>query len=428
MSDSTHDLLIRGTAAARAGEEKEARFHLEWMLDLDPDEEEKLEAWYWLAKVCQNKDEKRRFLEEVLAAQPYHLLARREWMLLQGKLDPEEIINPNEIQAPSPDGNIPNLDRFTCPNCGGRMVFSPDGTSLVCEYCDARKIQQKSSPDGEQDFLLSMATIKGHGQPEGQTSFICQGCGAGFILVNMSLTINCPYCHTVYVVDQVETRQQAAPSAIFPGRISSQVAVTLFDQWRTEHQIPSPDEPIQIQGIYLPVWWFALGGQIHYRYQMKEKNKPAISFSGSRPVLCSDIMVPASNHYIDDVQDMIKRLNPDDMTDFKTDYLADWLAETYQISVGDASLKARQLVFQQEKQDARSGIPGAAEDISYSSHELMVESYQLVLIPGWVGECSISGQTCKLFVDGLTGDVDLDGAIHKKQPSFWEKLKNWSGQ
>jgi DNA-directed RNA polymerase subunit RPC12/RpoP len=428
MSDFTHDLLVHGVAAAKAGEADEAIRNLERLLDMDPEEDERLEACYWLAMMSTDPAVKRKYLEDVLSAEPYHLQARREWMILNGELAPDEIVDPNAISAPKQTGGAPSLDRFTCPQCGGRMVYSPDGSALICEFCESKKAQQKTTPLVEQDFLLSMATIKGHSQPEGQTTYICQGCGAGFILANTALSINCPYCHTPYVVEHAETRVQAAPSAIFPARVSSQSAVSVFDNWRNEHNKPVPDAPIHLEGIYLPAWWFSLGGQIHYRYSIQEKRKPIQSFASSRPVLRSDIIIPASNHYVEELQWMIRSLDYGEMTTYKTDFLADWPAETYQISVGDASLKARQIAFQMEKQEARDYIPNEAIEISFSSHELIVSSYQLILLPAWIGECSLDGVKRQLFINAVNGEVNMAGEKEKPQQSFWDKLLSWANE
>jgi len=78
MSEAVRDLLVRGTVAARAGDEKEATFFLKWMLDLDADLDQRIEAWYWLSKVSSDIKEKRNYLEDILAYQPFHLLARRD--------------------------------------------------------------------------------------------------------------------------------------------------------------------------------------------------------------------------------------------------------------------------------------------------------------------------------------------------------------
>lgn len=423
MSDFTHDLLVYGLAAAKAGEQSEAVSKLERVLSLDPSEEERLEASYWLAIVNTDPVVKRKYLEDVLAIEPHHLLARREWMLLNGQLSANDIIDPNQINAPEPEEKPPELDRFTCPQCGGQMVFSPDGGSLICEYCEARRIQTRKNPVGEQDFLLSMATIKGHSQPQGMTTFLCQGCGAGFILANASLSVSCPYCQTVYVVDSVETHQQAAPAAIFPAKLASPAALLRFDAYRDENQIPIPDQPIQLQGIYLPVWWFSLGGEITYHYQVADKKQkfPVVT-NGSRSLLRSDVMIPAAKHDQKNLERMISQLNFDEMVAYKTDYLADWWAETYQVSVSDASLLAREQVYNSEKKLILSDFPGYAENIGFSSHALMIDSFQLVLLPAWMGRCTISGKVCDLFIDALSGEVNLKGWLTPKVTSFWERL------
>jgi hypothetical protein len=148
MSESVRDLLVRGTAAARSGDEKEAKFFLEWMLDLDADLEQKIEAWYWLSKVTSDPKQKRNYLEDILANQPFHLLARRDLMIVDGKLDPNEIIDPNRIQLHQGANGERKAEvlSFSCPNCGGRMVYTPDGTALTCEYCESRGSMEQSFP------------------------------------------------------------------------------------------------------------------------------------------------------------------------------------------------------------------------------------------------------------------------------------------
>ena len=53
MSDGARDLLVRGIAAAKAGERAEARHYLEWALRQQPSSDEQLEAWLWLSDVSE---------------------------------------------------------------------------------------------------------------------------------------------------------------------------------------------------------------------------------------------------------------------------------------------------------------------------------------------------------------------------------------
>lgn len=419
MTEATHDLLVRGSAAARVGEEKEARFFLEWLLTLDADNDERLEAQYWLAKISTNPEEKKRLLEEVLSAQPFHLLARREWMILQGKLSPGEIIDPDNMPAGKIQVSNANPQRFVCPQCGGRMVYAPDGASLTCEYCEVKKRQEQGSPDEEGDFFLSMATLKGHCQPEGQATFTCQGCGAAFILPQTDLSITCPHCKSVYVKIFPDSDDHIGPSAIFPARITLQAAKNIIQQWLIEQNDDRKHLSQELTGIYLPIWWFSIGGNLHYKYLIPQKNKPAKVFTHTRPMMQSDVCVPACKHHEDEVKQIIQAADFKDMLDYTPEYIANWLAETYQITLADASLKARQIGLQREKIAAGMSIPDTAEDISFSSHEMVVESYQLVLYPIWFAEFCYQNEKESFAIDAVYGKV-----LQRRQdePTFWERL------
>ena len=124
------DLLVRGKAAAKAGDMEEARFYLRWVLRSEGlTEERKIEALFWLSESLDDPVEKRDCLETILAYKPYHPQARRKLAILDGKLSPDEIVNPEKFG--------PAIDRgpSLCPECGGALVFSADGDSRHCERC-----------------------------------------------------------------------------------------------------------------------------------------------------------------------------------------------------------------------------------------------------------------------------------------------------
>src|SRR3954447_10885656 len=100
MSDEARDLLVHGVAAAIAKDADEARFYLEWVLRVDPDTEQETEAWYYLSKVTVDPVEKRQCLENVLAAYPNHPEARMDLAILDGRLRPEDIVDPNHVAGP----------------------------------------------------------------------------------------------------------------------------------------------------------------------------------------------------------------------------------------------------------------------------------------------------------------------------------------
>ena len=93
---NVRDLLVRGVAAANAGDAEEARFYLEWVLIAGANEDQMMEAWLWLAEVSEGA-EKRDYLEEILSRRPAHARARRLLALLDGRLQAEEIVDPEKL-------------------------------------------------------------------------------------------------------------------------------------------------------------------------------------------------------------------------------------------------------------------------------------------------------------------------------------------
>ncbi len=180
---ATFDLLSRGRAAAKAGEKAETRRYLERLLNLDPPSDERMEALYWLSEVSDDPREQRELLESILAANLGDVRARRKLAILDGRLRPEEIVDPDRVAAPaSSDPQAARTRSFTCPQCGGRMTFAPDGQNLVCEFCESRQHIFAAQTPVEEDFLVALATAKAQRRPLAANIVTCGGCSAVFIL------------------------------------------------------------------------------------------------------------------------------------------------------------------------------------------------------------------------------------------------------
>src|SRR3712207_5800676 len=107
MFSATDELLILGTGAARDGDREQARFYLEWVLRDDPTAAQVAEAWYWLARIAADPDERRRCLGNALGANPQHPEARRDLALLDDRLRADDLVDHRRELAPLvPDGRI----------------------------------------------------------------------------------------------------------------------------------------------------------------------------------------------------------------------------------------------------------------------------------------------------------------------------------
>ena len=186
------DLLRTGIIEAKAGHKDSARRYLDRAIYSLSDHDELAEAWYWMSQVVDDVKEKRNAIENCLANDLQHARARKMLAILDGNLKEDEIINPDQLPQ-APEGlRAANADRFMCPKCGGRMVFAPDGQSLVCEYCTrTNALGFAPEPADEKDFVTAMATMRGHGRPMDEQVFHCKGCGSEFLLPPSQISASC---------------------------------------------------------------------------------------------------------------------------------------------------------------------------------------------------------------------------------------------
>lgn len=193
-SDYDNNLLRQAILHAKVGEYDLAQRYLERAIELADDHETRVQANYWMSVVVTDPLEKRKYLEETLASEPTHPEARRALAVLDGRLKPGEIVNPDALPPQSAGTQAAGADRFTCPKCGGRMVFAPDGRSLLCEFCTRNQVLTNAAPQFEQDFIVTMASGRGHRAPVAVKTFNCQGCGAQFVLPPAQISSTCTYC------------------------------------------------------------------------------------------------------------------------------------------------------------------------------------------------------------------------------------------
>jgi DNA-directed RNA polymerase subunit RPC12/RpoP len=266
-------MFVRGVAAAKAGEVAEDRKYFEWLLRRSPSAEMEIDAQIWLAEFEHDPALKHDQLEDVLALNSLEPRARRALAILNGEITPEKIVDPENL----PDvrrGGQAEADRFTCHNCGGRMSYAADGRSLTCDYCEMRGdgSEAGAAPD-EQDFILALATIKGHAHPETARTFSCEACGAGYILAAESLTLTCHHCGSVYVVKETETDTWIPPQGVIPFSVTQEQAeAAMRSRLEEEYGITPKAGDRPPVGVYLPAWTFDLGGAITWQdYETDEE-------------------------------------------------------------------------------------------------------------------------------------------------------------
>ena len=407
MTDSIRDLLVRGIAAAKAQEKDEACFFLEWVLRLDPPLDERLEALYWLNEASDDSKKKRDCLEEILARRPTDYRARRSLAVLEGRLDPRTIINPDQPVPVMDDiEEETSAQRFVCSKCGGRLVYTPDGQSLSCEFCDQQEALsyqlESAQMEMNDEFTVAMATSQGHSRPMTIRSFECRACGAKFMLAPQALSTNCPYCDSVYVLDTSESKPIRAPDQIIPFKIDHSRAEAILEAWFVSRRIPAKSQAAVLQGRYLPVWNFSISGSVTWPTKSIEgelwstaESQKYVSFAG--------ILIPATQSFPMQFLDGDNRFDLSEICQYEAAFLADWPAETYQLTLSEASLKARWEVVERVRGMVWRERAASMHDLKINSMDLIITAFDVLLLPLWFAQFQHRGEQYWAYINGQNG-------------------------
>jgi len=417
-SEYSKELLRSGIIEAKTGNKTGAQRYLDRAIYMAGAHDVLAEAWFWMGEVTDDPAEKRKALENCLSHDLHHTRARRALAILDGKLKAGDIIDPNHLPA-APDGlRSADADRFMCPKCGGRMAFSPDGSSLVCDYCTRQHaLGLGAKNEDEKDFIVAMATLKGHGKPLQEQAFHCNGCGAEFILPPKQISANCAYCDSPHVVNLENTKDLLAPDSILPHAFDQRQATRLLIDWVEGNNI-KPEKKVDLpRGLYLPLWTFDIGGEVDYTAEVVEyetespfsdqRERKVVRINDRYPVLVNDLPLPASRKLSAVFLKLIPTFDLSLVQTYDPRYLASWLAEVYDVPMADASLEARSQAFKEIKKRLPY-LLNNANLVRTSSAGMLVESFKLVLLPVWMTELPFGGREHLVLINGQNGLVASD--------------------
>jgi len=401
-----NDLLREGVLRYRVKEFDAARNYIERALANSDDPQTRAQANYFLSLLSNDPIQRRKYLEETLAIDMGHAEARRALAIMDGKLKANEIVNPDRMPAPDTGTVTVQADRFTCPKCGGRTVYAPDGASLICEYCNQNQGLSTTTGSREQDFIIAMADGSGLRSPAAVQTFKCQGCGATFILAPEAISATCAYCGSVHVVAQDEKKQMVEPDSILPMAFDQKQATWHLVHWVERMKI-TPQEQVQApRGLYLPVWTFDIIGAMPYHGTVY-RNKRQVPVSGTKDINFNDVRILGSNKL---AELMVKTLPEFDLscaTKYDARFLAGWVADVYDLPMADASLEARRISVEHLRKMIIHEF-GYIQNLGYSSSGIMVSAFKLILVPVWVTGIKAHDRSGRVLINGQTGSIQSE--------------------
>lgn len=410
------ELFRLARTAIRAGEKAHGKKLLLQAVEKDANH---AEAWLWLSATTDDPAEQRQYLEWAIAADPGNAQARRGLALLTGQLKKEELLPEGASVAPRQPSapEAAELRRtFDCPQCGGRLRFAPELVDLQCAHCGyVEVVEEERLTDGARPLDLTLPTVKGHRWAEAERLFTCRQCGASTVLPVGAQSTGCPFCGNAALVRAPEdvdliTPQGLLPMALDAERARRAVREWLGSGWLAPENLTQLVRGKQLRPAYVPFWIFEAALSVKWQAEVAEgygRNRRWVWRSGERTFFFTDRLEPGLRAL---PADLLKRLPKFDLTKllvFKPEYLADWPAANYDISLADASLNAREAMVKDARRELRyKAAPGQeVRNLEASTNTFTGELYRLVLLPLWIGSYQYQGRTYRVLINGQTGAV-----------------------
>jgi hypothetical protein len=223
------------------------------------------------------------------------------------------------------------------------------------------------------------------------------------------LSWNCPYCRATHVEGRADARDLIPPEAVIVFAVTRHEAAEALARWqRDETPLDDLSEPA---GLYLPVWMLSFGGIVRWNGLEREPfdfdSRHPTPVSGDLTILERHALVCATQPLPAALQPLLDDFDLSKLVPYDPRLLSDWPAETYRLTLDEATPAARRIVIAAIKAVSKDELPGI-QNIEMRFNRLGVDSYKLLLLPFWVARFGPGDARRLAMVNGQTGTVAAD--------------------
>lgn len=351
--------------------------------------------------------------------------------------------NPSFIPEPSPPTDArPRV--FPCEGCGADLEFNIGVQQLKCPYCGFVK-SLEFDPDAEvaeQDFHRQLARLAelrdGDRQDEqGLRELRCASCSATVRFSGTLTSQHCPYCGAPLQIENAHEAPHRVPvDGILPFRIDRKAAEGFLAEWVDSRWFAPGDFKSdsvrgRFSGVYLPYWTFDSLTFTRYRGERGEHYWVTVGSGKNRRRVRRTRWYPASGafqRFFDDLlciagtglpTQRLATLEPwplGSCVPFNPEVMAGFLARTYDVSLEEGFLDARQRIDEALRADVRRRIGGDEQRIHSVQSRYDAITYKHLLLPVWMLAYRYRDRTFQVVVNATTGEVQGD------RPYSWVKI------
>lgn len=335
------------------------------------------------------------------------------------------------------------LQEYKCPSCGGAIAFDSGIQKMKCPFCDTEfEMEALAAYDSElassQTDDMSWETAAGgewqEGEADGLRSFVCKSCGGEIVGDENTAAASCPFCGNP-VVMMGQFSGALKPDYIIPFKLDKKAAkAALQKHYGGKRLLPKifkdQNHIDEIKGVYVPFWLFDANAEANIRYKAtrvrtwsdSNYNYTETSFfavSRGGVVGFERVPVDGSSKMPDDLMESIEPFQFSDAVDFRTAYLAGYLADKYDVDAKQSIERANERIKRSAEEAFASTVQGYTSVVpETSSVKLHGGKAKYALYPVWLLNTTWNGQKYTFAMNGqtgkLVGDLPVDKSVARK--------------
>lgn len=319
-----------------------------------------------------------------------------------------------------------------CPSCGANVKFNPTTQKWDCEYCgssyDISEFEKQQEKEVNENIGIEI------------DEYTCPNCGAKVVTDANTVATHCVYCGNTTIMKN-RLQGEFKPDKLIPFKTTKEEAIEEFKKnvkkrWFAPLEFYNENNIEKITGVYIPFWLYdsRMTGNIQARttktrcwssgdYDYTETSKFRCMRSGELEI--QDLPVDGSTKFEDEIMDSIEPYNYQEFKPFNRSYLSGFFAEKYDLNKDEVYDRAKQRMENTIVNELKSTIKGYdSVTIDNSNINISNGEVEYALLPVWMLNIKFNEKMYTFAMNGQTkkvvGSVPIDkGKVIKKCIFFW---------
>lgn len=318
-----------------------------------------------------------------------------------------------------------------CPNCGSKLVFLPNTSSVKCVSCGSTfNIESlgRGKLDSEETNLEEiLEKLKNANNKEVARIIHCEDCGALINLNGKTISTSCPFCGSNKVIEENKEEFVTPINGVIPFVITENDVKTLFKTWINKklmapRKLKKGKLSPSFSAFYIPFYTFdsstyssytAMRGDYYYVTRtyssqngtrtVRERRIKWTPVSGNLDLKFDDVLVNGTSNVLNQFVEQIKSFDFTKMEKYQEQFLLGYYAERPSIPLDAGFNSAKGFMMNDIKANCRKQIGG--DEVSQLSVKTKFDdvTFKEIMAPLYNGTYEFNKKKYKFVVNGQTG-------------------------